>query len=184
MDVMEIFTLLLLSFHLSTGQAPTSTASALERIRAKIKVNAVTAATPAQLAGIYSNPPTEWIRAWGGTLGGDRLFVFPDKTYIYCEYADIHPDVIYDKGTWSFSDGVLELQSSPDVTWDPRLDRKFLAVQRPSHKHEILLVGLERLPDFDQEAKDDPETILLAVAQKRDRTIGDKAMKQWKAYLL
>ena len=40
-----------------------------------------------RLAGKDSNPPKEF----HGGLSGDDLYLFPDGTYIYCEWADIEP---------------------------------------------------------------------------------------------
>jgi hypothetical protein len=185
MNVMGILALLLFWSHTVTAQAPVGTLAPLARIRAIIKVNPITQATPQQLAGIYKEPPKEWIKEWGGTLEGDWLFIFPDNTYIHCEYSDLQPFVIDDKGTWAFSDGTLTLHSSPDVIWHPLLDRNFLAVQRPSHKREILLLRLEAdLSFFFDKAKDDPETTLLAAAKIREESLRGKTITRWKDYLL
>ena len=165
---MNFFAILFLFLHFVVGQ---SAPSPLERLRAKIAVEPVAELTSAQFAGQYANPSKEVMKRWGGgTLSEDNLYVFPDKTYIYCEWLDIMPTTVYDKGTWSFTDGILELKSDPQVTWDPELERKFLAVHRPSHKNEILLVGMERaIKNFDENTDDDHEFTLLLNSMGRDR---------------
>ncbi len=57
---------------------------------------------------------------------------------------------MYDKGIWKTHEGLVELKSDREVTWDPRIDRKFVAFHRHSRSKEILIIGLEHdLPYFD-----------------------------------
>jgi hypothetical protein len=125
-----------LSHGLAHGQ------SSMARLRVIVAVEAVAALTPEQFAGRYANPPEELNRTQE-PLVGNNLYLFPDRTYIYCEWANIMPKTIFDKGTWTFATGMIELKSDPDVTWNPDLEREFLGVRRPSHT-EILLVGADR----------------------------------------
>lgn len=179
---MKAIVLFLLLSQIANGQAATSP---LDRIRAKTGVNAITNPTPLQIAGEYRNPSKEEIKRIGGALSGARLFIFPDSTYVYCEWADVMPQTVFDMGTWNFSDGVLQLSSSPEIKWDPRLERGFLDVRRSSRAHEIFLVGLEEaLPYFEQEAKDDPDFMLLLVARKREKAISYAETKQIKETLM
>ena len=146
----------------------TSTATPLSRLQAKVQVYKVSAGVSQPLAGKYSNPPKEF----GPGLSGDDLYLFPDGTYIYCEWADIEPLTVHDKGVWEFTDGLVALTSDSDVTWDPGVEQKYIAVRRGSRPHEILLVGIGAdLSYFEENAKDDPETQLLVVAKERAKRL-------------
>ncbi len=104
--------------------------------------------------------------------------MFPDGSYIYCQWADIQPTTVYDKGIWKAHEGLVELKSDREVTWDPRIDRKFVAFHRHSRSKEILIIGLEHdLPYFEKEAGDDPGFMLLLVAKKRETTFS-RAIKE------
>src|SRR6266480_1967218 len=87
----------------------------LDRLQAKVQVDPINGVSPQRLAGKYSNPPKEF----HGGLSGDDLYLFPDGTYIYCEWADIEPLTVRDKGAWKLADGLVVLTSDRDVTWDP-----------------------------------------------------------------
>ena len=115
--------------------AGTSHFSPLERLQAKVQVVAINELDRRRLAGEYSHPAKEF----HGGLSGDDLYLFPDGTYISCEWADIEPLTVRDKGMWSLTDGLVKLTSSGDVTWDPQVDRKYVAVHRKSKPHEVLL---------------------------------------------
>lgn len=96
-----------------------------------------------------------------------------DGTYIYYdEWADIEPLVIRDKGVWKTSDGLVELSSDPDVTWDSGTERKYIVIHRQSRPHEILLIGTDRdLSNFEETAKDEAEIDLLVFCKERSRSI-------------
>src|SRR3989475_13197660 len=128
-----------------------------------------------RLAGKDSNPPKEF----HGGLSGDDLYLFPDGTYIYCEWADIEPLTVRDKGAWKLADGVVVLTSDSDVTWDPGVERKYVAVHRRVRPREILFVGVGRdLSYFEENAKDDPETQLFVVAKERKHFALQPRLKQ------
>jgi hypothetical protein len=105
---MNLATFLLVFLQL-TGSQPAS--QALDRIRAKTPVAPATNLTALQLAGEYANPSNELIKLIGPSLSGNNLYIFPDNTYIFCEWSDITQTTIYDKGTWSLSDSVIEFKS-------------------------------------------------------------------------
>ena len=117
---MNTFAILVLVLQLASGQ---SSVGPLVRLQAKIPVDPVTELTPVKIAGQYTNPGKELIRRIGGALSGDVLYVFPDNTYVYCEWADIMPTTVFDKGTWDISDGILKLTSGPEITWNPEVER-------------------------------------------------------------
>jgi len=182
--VTYLFSILLLVFG-GQNADKTSTPSPLERLRAKVAVESLGVAGTPRLAGHYTNPPKDLLRRIGGVLSGDDLYLFPDGTYIYCEWADIQPLTIYDKGRWIFANGAVELKSDPDVTWDPGADRTYVAVRRRSKKKEVLLLGVHSdLPRFEAESQDNPELTLLYVAKGRDSTITRSKTAGVKARLL
>jgi len=179
MNPITIFALIL---QLASDQ---SSATPLDRMRAKTALDPVTSLTAVQIAGQYASPPKELIKRVGPPLAGNNLYIFPDKTYVYCEWADVMENTVFDKGTWSFAEGVLELKSDPEIRWNPRLERRFLAVRRPSHSDEILLIGIEgELPYFEKKAGDDPELMLLIVAKQREKPLSQAESAKLKTNLM
>lgn len=166
-----------------------SGSSPLERLRTKTAVDPIADGASVRLAGQYRNPSRELQQSWGGgTLSGEDLYLFPDGTYLYCEWGDVDPGTISDKGTWTFADGLLKLKSDPDVTWRARwssAQREYAVVRRASRKKEILLVGLARsLPFFEQEAGTEPKSSLLVSAMARQRTLDQIRAAKVKAKLM
>jgi hypothetical protein len=182
--IRNLVSILLLALYSQDAlKAPTT--DALERLQTRISVESLSSLAMSNIAGHYANPPRELARQLGGFLDGNDLYLFPDGTYIYCEWADIQPLTIYDKGTWMFTNGAVELKSDPDVTWDPEADRTYLAVRRRSKKKEVLLVGVHSdLPRFEAESQDNPEITLLYIVKKRDSTITRSKTARVKARLL
>ena len=178
---MIAITFLLLFVQIGTAQ---SAASPLDRLRAKVPVGPVTNVVSEQLAGQYSSSSEELRKRVGSFLDGDDLYLFPNGTYIYCEWADIEPYTVRDKGTWVFADGILTLTSDSEITWDPETDRKYVVVYRMSHSKEIFLVGIERaLPRFEEEASNDPEFTLLLVGKARVKPLNQATANKLKAKL-
>ena len=86
----------------------------LTNVMAKVRMATVISAsetTAEGLAGHYANPgPSINNSTFGGyALFGRDLYLFPDSTYIYLEWADIMPSTIYGKGTWAVSNSVVHL---------------------------------------------------------------------------
>jgi hypothetical protein len=102
-------------------------------MRAKTAVEPVTNLAPEQFAGKHANPSQELVKRAGLPLAGNNLYLLPNNTYVYCEWADAMPNTVFDEGTWSFSGSILELKSAPEISWDSKLERRFLAAHRPSH---------------------------------------------------
>jgi hypothetical protein len=106
-----------------------------------------------------------------GFLAGDELHLFPDRTYIYVEWADIMPWTIFDRGTWSVAGARLTISSDASVTWKPTLDRDHVPLRREGVTGEVLLLGVEHdLHMFGQLHKDDPSVALGVVARSRTET--------------
>ena len=139
-----------------------------ERLRAKTPLDAVAAKAPAQLAGQYTSASEELRKRVGPFLSGRDLYLFPDGTYIYCEWADIEPITVNDKGTWALVADRVVLTSDRDISWKPHIDREYVAVRRPFQCDEVLLVGTDyELSYFEKEAERDPVLMLLIVGKKR-----------------
>ena len=81
---MSLVTLLVLFIQFLSLQ---SAASPLERMRAKTAIEQVTNLPPAGLAGQYKNPSKELISRVGPPLSGNSLYIFPDASFVYCEWA-------------------------------------------------------------------------------------------------
>jgi hypothetical protein len=146
----------------------------LERLQAKIDVVSVQNLTPSQLAGQYTNPSEELSNRDPLIMGSSTLFVFPDRTYIFTFiYADVPPETISDRGTWSLSGDTLELQSDKDVKWKSKeVERQHLVVRRRGHDDELFLVGIGwRLSHFEENAKNGSEFQFLLDSLKREKSI-------------
>ena len=69
----------------------------------------------------------------------------------------------------------MVLTSDSDVTWDPGVERKYVAV----------FVGVGRdISYFEENAKDDPETQLFVVAKERTKTFRPATAAKAKAELM
>lgn len=159
--------------------------AAVERLRAKTPVDTVRGASIEQLAGRYTSTSEELGKYVGPFKGGDDLYLFADGTYIYCEWTDVVPLTVYDKGTWRIADGLVELKSDPKVTWDPEIERRYVAIRRGSRNTEILLIGIEHdLGRFEKNAGKDPGYMLLVIAKKRETTFSKETAGRIKARLL
>jgi hypothetical protein len=160
-------------------------ATPLGRLRAKVPVEAVASVPPAQFAGRYTTTSEELGKLTGPFMGGEDLYLFPDGSYIYCEWSDNAPLTIYDKGTWKLGRGLVELKSDPKVTWNPEIERQYMAVRRKSSNKEILLVGTkEDLRRFEKNAGDNPGFMLLVIARKRESLFTSESAASVKARLL
>ena len=170
-----------LCLQLASGQAMPA---ALQRIRAKTPVDSVPHLEE-RIAGHYVNPSKELIKQTGPALAGENLYIFPDNSYVYCEWTDVMLNTVFDKGTWTLAGGILVLRSDPEITWNPELERRFLAVRRVAHGDEVLLVGIEKsLPYFEKEAGSDPELMLEIVGLQREGSLSQAASMELKAKLM
>jgi hypothetical protein len=160
-----------------------ATQTPLEQLQAKIAVVSVTNLTPPQVAGQFNNPSEEQNKQIP-PMGRDSLFLFPDKTYIYTFVADIPPDTISDKGTWTLDGDIVQLKSDKDVTWNSkRAERRYVLVRRRGHDGELFAVGTEHdLTYFEEHAKDDPEFMFLLISLKRERIIGEAETAHYARY--
>jgi hypothetical protein len=159
-------------------------AEAIARLRTKLDVVPVSGSGD-QLAGRFTSTPKELAEYVGGFLSGEDLYLFPDGTYIYCEWADVQPLTVYDKGKWTVSGAVLELLSDSDVTWDLKRERRYILVRRPARPDEVFAIGLTKsLPYFEENVADDPEFMLLLVGKLRADKISKAKTAKLKAELM
>jgi hypothetical protein len=86
-------------------------------------------------------------------LEGSDLYLFPDKTYLYLDWADIWPRTIWDKGTWAYQQGLIMLHTDgpkqDDFHWPEKAYLPLTALLSetfaPSNKKKYtLLVGAGR----------------------------------------
>ena len=154
----------------------------LKRLQSKVNVDSVSGETFQQFAGDYSHPSKELV---GTSLSEEYLYLFPDRTYIYCEWSDVEPVTVRDKGTWKLREGLIVLQSDQEIRWDPGAEREYVAVQRAHHQSEILLIGTkDALTYFEKNAADEPGIELLVVAMKRSRRFSGETASRVKTALM
>jgi hypothetical protein len=179
---MSFLAILLSLIQLAT---PASASKPIERLCAKTPVTGLSAIDAAHIAGIFKNPGKSLIKRIGGALSGETLYLFRDGTYIYSEWADISADTVYDKGAWTYSGGLVQLVSDPEVKWKPEIDRQLVAFRRASVPDEILLIEItQRLADFEKQAGDDPELTLLYIAKERFKKLQASDSSKLKARLM
>jgi hypothetical protein len=94
-------------------------------------------------------------------LSGEEVYLFPDKTFYYLEWADILPLTIYDIGTWDIKDGILEFKSDSIITWKQTSrkteQRKYVPMYYVKNDKKVLLlmgIGWE-FPYFCEQVKKD-----------------------------
>jgi hypothetical protein len=157
----------------------------IERLQAKVDVVSVPNLAPSELAGQYTNSSEEVIKSIP-PMGSEKLFVFPDRTYIFTFAADIPPETISDKGRWTLNGDVLRLESDKDVTWkSKRVERQYIVVRRRGHDNELFLVGLDwSLAYFEKHANSDPGFRFLLNSLKRERPISAKESEPLKKRLI
>ena len=159
---------------------------ALRRLQAKVPVEMVPDASLQKTAGHYSSTSQELGVRVGGFLSGQDLYLCPDGSYVYTEWADVKPVTVHDKGRWTVADGFVRLASDADVTWSPGAEREYVPVRRQDRKRsEVLLVGTAReLPYFEHAATDDPGFQLLLAALVRTEQLQARACSSVKARLM
>jgi hypothetical protein len=114
-----------------------------------------------EFAGKYSSAHPELTARHLWLHGGRNLYLFPDRTYVYCEWGDLLEETVFDKGTWRIQGSRISLSSDPEVTWQDRGQRAYVAVRRAT-RNEILLVGEDSdLSEIEGSAGDRPEAMLL-----------------------
>ncbi|HSY89942.1 MAG TPA: hypothetical protein VK812_01140 [Candidatus Binatus sp.] len=168
----------------SSEVRPPDAERSLARLRSKIDVERPPDLTTNAIVGRYSDTPDE-LRRRVVPMGRKDLYLFPDGSYFYYFSSDIPPATIRDKGAWVLSGDELTLKSDSDITWNPGVERRYLFVRRPSHPQEILAIGIDRdLRYFEENAKDDPEFMLLLVSKARVNGISAKESIELKKKLM
>jgi hypothetical protein len=162
----------------------TSAENGFNRLRSKIEVERVDAPTLNSVSGHYSSTPEE-LRKRVVPMGSQDLYLFPDGSYLYLVSTDIPPTTIQDKGKWAVSRSEITLTSDPDIRWKPRAERHYLLIHRSTHANEILIVGADADSRyFEQNAKDDPEFMLLLVSKTRINGISEEEANKLKRKLM
>ena len=180
--MLGLITLLLAATQSSSSP---SASEALKRVAARVPVVRVEAQAPAQLAGRYTGQTIELKALVGPFLGGEDLYLFPDGSYLYVLWGDVMPPTVYDKGRWAAKDGLVEFISDPEITWDPKLDRRHLLLRRASRQREIMLVAFPADVDyFETNAADNPELMLLIVGMTRTEVFSDTTFPGTKRRLM
>jgi hypothetical protein len=87
-----------------------------------------------------------WSKGQRPGLFGSDLYLFRDHTYIYTMWADLMPETIYDRGSWSLTGNLLAFSSDPHISWDPGADRRYMTLRKRG-RTETLLFGLDRSLD-------------------------------------
>jgi len=64
----------------------------------------------------------------GSGLSGSELYLFPDGTYMYTEWADIFPETLYDRGTWLCSESLIRLSSDGTLSMVSPKDKVYVAL--------------------------------------------------------
>jgi len=156
-----------------------------ERLAARLPLELVRPAASSDVAGHYTGQTSELEARVGPFMGGEDLYLFPDGSYVYCEWTDVMPRTVFDKGKWSVDGSLVELVSDREIRWNPEVDRQHIVVRRKARKDEILLVATPRdVEYFEQKAADDPELMLLIVGMVRTEILADKTAPGVKARLM
>ncbi|MFH0888642.1 MAG: tetratricopeptide repeat protein [Planctomycetota bacterium] len=126
-----------------------------------------------------------------GGLSGCDIYLFPDKTYFYIDWADISPEHIADKGIWIYKNGLLTLQSDNLIPkkYQPK-EKNYIPMLFPyKGKDWFLIMGLEREFSYYKEeaAKDNDESQLLVCTLGKLETItndlkGKLFTKYWRSW--
>lgn len=126
-----------------TSGEPARLIQEIQRIVPSVSAPTSDSETLAFLPAHFSNRNSETERLVGPGLSGEDLYLFPDRSYMYLQWADIMPPTIYDKGTWLFESGVVSLQSDHSVRQrDFPKDRHFAPLFfNVSGKRTLLLMG-------------------------------------------
>jgi hypothetical protein len=164
---------------------PPAGTDALKVLQSRVPVEPVHPSARTDLAGHYTGESPELKGRVGPFLSGKDLYLFPDGSYLYSQWADVMPMTIFDKGHWSAASNVLELVSDKDIAWDPEIERRHVIVRRKTRPREAMLVGLsDGLDYFKEKAGDDPELMLLIVGMVRTDALDEKTAPAFKRKLI
>jgi hypothetical protein len=108
----------------ATNWQPRYTAASPESLLNQVREHVPTvvladAIEPTAFAGHYTS---------GSGLSGSELYLFPDGSYMYTEWADILPETLYDRGRWSLSEGILRLSSDATLSKTHLRDKSYVGM--------------------------------------------------------
>ncbi len=166
MDLLSAVATLSAVLGVTKGAPPCAPDECLRRINA-IASSREVPLTDSHLPGEYAGGD--------GLLSGRRLYVFADHTYVYSEWADVMPETVFDKGTWSVGDRLLVFRPDADVTWRKRgrFDHRHMAIQLQSGASDLILVGVDEQLAFAESARESdgsPEAFLRFISFRRKRS--------------
>jgi hypothetical protein len=79
----------------------------------------------------------------------------------------------------------VSLKSGPEIKWRTTHEKRYLAVRRPEHANEAILVGLEdSLRHIEQYAWHDPEFTLLSAGLVREERFDPAEARRVKKKLM
>jgi hypothetical protein len=111
-----------------------------------------------QVAGLYTRetPRLAAMMGGGGFLGGSNLYLLPEGSYFYTEWADISPEAILAKGRWLEHNDLLELK--PDSPERKAAHEHYYAIFcLPASKRDGLrIIGNDQLGELEADDKDGP----------------------------
>lgn len=99
---------------------------------------------PKDLAGHFTDSQ-ELSEAGIVLFTGSELYLFPDQSYVYTEWGCELPETIYDKGTWSYTKGLILLKSDGTIPGAKYLvDRTYVPIiYKTESAPQLRLVGIE-----------------------------------------
>ena len=134
-----------------------------------------------QLPGHYSSAGPS-LKKYVGASSGSDLYMFPDETYIYTEWADIMPNTIHERGTWRFDGSIISLVSDNTLTTQRFLDSEQLPLVSPDKT--ILLMGRKGFDYFQQHSSDKPDFMLSLTTLEKVSEIKNQDIETIKNKLL
>jgi hypothetical protein len=93
-------------------------------------------------------------------LAGVELYLFSDLTYAYSRWADIFPETVVDRGSWSISCGLVCLSSDGSLAPKALIDKKYVALDYSLENQQkvTLLLGTDfDFKQFVKEAKEEED---------------------------
>jgi hypothetical protein len=115
---MAVLTLACTAAYAATaGESPPE--QKLAAIKAKVRMASTipdSETTVREFGGHYAKPGPSMCSITGGGLSGEDLYLLPDSTFIYVQWADIQPETVCGKGRWTITNSVVTLTDDCAIT--------------------------------------------------------------------